>query len=103
MKPEDLYAGFVHLHILYHTSKGPIFGLWIVEELARHGYQMSPGTLYPALHRLEHAGYLTSQRQLVQGHFRRVYSITPTGLEILVQAKDKVRELFGELFERSHA
>ncbi|MFH1141012.1 MAG: PadR family transcriptional regulator [Chloroflexota bacterium] len=99
MKPENLYAGFVQLHILYHASKGPIFGLWIVEELAHHGYRLSPGTLYPALHRLESAGYLSSQRQLVQGHFRRVYSITPSGLEVLEQAKDKVRELFGELFE----
>lgn len=101
MKAENLYAGFVQLHILHHASKAPVFGLWIVEELARHGYRLSPGTLYPSLHRLERAGYLTSQRQLVQGHFRRVYSITPEGLEVLEQAKDKVRELFGELFEGS--
>jgi DNA-binding PadR family transcriptional regulator len=81
---------------------GPIFGLWIIEELARHGYRLSPGTLYPLLHALEHAGYLASHRQLVQGRLRRVYSITPTGREALEQAKEKVRELFGELFEERH-
>lgn len=102
MKLENLYAGFVQLHILYHASKDPIFGLWIVEELARHGYRLSPGTLYPALHRMERSGFLTSQRQLVQGHFRRFYSITPAGAETLAQAKDRVRELFGELFEGHH-
>ena len=99
MKAEELYAGFVRLHILYHASKGPIFGLWVIEELARHGYRLSPGTLYPVLHGLERAGYLASQRRLVQGRFRRVYAITPAGREALAQAKEKVRELFGELFE----
>jgi len=48
----DLYSGLIRLHILYHACKEPIFGAAISEELSRHGYNMSPGTLYPMLHGL---------------------------------------------------
>ena len=96
---KELYAGFMKLHILYHADKGSIFGLWIIEELRRHGYEMSPGTLYPILHRMEKSGYLQSKKELVSGKIRRLYTTTPSGHELLVNAKEKVRELFGELFE----
>jgi len=43
----DLYSGMMRLHVLHHATEGPIFGLGMVEELARHGYRISPGTLYP--------------------------------------------------------
>ena len=52
-RDQDLYAGLIRLHILHHASKGPVFGLWFIEEFARHGYKLSPGTLYPLLHGLE--------------------------------------------------
>ena len=99
MRIEDLYPGFIRLHILHHASAGPIFGLWIIEELARHGYHLSPGTLYPILHSLERSGYLTSQRQLANGRSRRVYAITQEGQSALDTVKVKVRELFSELWE----
>ena len=46
----DLYSGLMRLHILHHAVEGPVFGLGMAEELARHGYRISPGTLYPLLH-----------------------------------------------------
>jgi len=95
----DIFAGMIKLHILYHASKEKIFGLWIIEELRRHGYELSPGTLYPILHRMEKKGYLNSEKEIVNGKTRRVYSITAPGMEMLTEAKSKVRELFGELFE----
>ncbi len=95
----DIFAGLIKLHILYHASKEKIFGLWIIEELRRHGYELSPGTLYPILHRMEKRGYLNSEKEIVKGKTRRVYSITAPGKEMLTEAKSKVRELFGELFE----
>ena len=95
----DIFAGLIKLHILYHASKEKIFGLWIIEELRRHGYELSPGTLYPILHRMEKKGYLKSEKEIVKGKIRRVYSITAPGMEMLTEAKSKVRELFGELFE----
>jgi len=96
---KDLYNGFIKLHILYHASQGNIFGFWIIAELRHHGYDLSPGTLYPMLHRMEGKGYLKSEKQIVNGKTRRVYCITPLGNSTLSDAKNKVKELFGELFE----
>lgn len=99
MKDKDLYSGLIRLHILYHAAEEPIFGLEIIEELGRHGYKLSPGTIYPILHGMEKRGYLRSETQEASGHYRRVYQISPKGKEALKRAKEKVRELFGELFE----
>ncbi len=99
MDDQDLYAGLIRLHILHHAVGGPVFGLGMMEELARHGYRLSPGTLYPVLHGLERRGYLVSAKELVGARFRRVYRATPEGARALAAAKDRVRELFGELFE----
>ena len=96
---KDLYNGFIKLHILYHAAKEKIFGLWIITELRRHGYDLSPGTLYPILHRMEGKGYLKSKKKIVKGKIRRIYSITPLGNSTLSDAKNKIKELFGELFE----
>ena len=54
----DLYSGLIRLHVLHHAVEGPIFGLGMIEELGRHGYRISPGTLYPLLQGLEKKGYL---------------------------------------------
>ena len=99
MRDSELYGGLVRLHILHHAAAGPVFGLGIIEELRRHGYTMSAGTLYPMLHSMEAAGYLRSRPRLVDGKTRRNYFITARGRNALAAAKNKVRELFGELFE----
>ena len=99
MKGADLYGGLIRLHILHHASREPVFGLGIIEELARHGYRLSAGTLYPMLHSLEEAGYLRSTSRIVVGRMRRNYRITAKGRKALTAAKEKVTELFGELFE----
>lgn len=96
---QDLYSGLIRLHILHHASQGPVFGLWFIEELARHGYKLSPGTLYPLLHGLERKGYLRSAKERSGKSLRRVYRATPLGRKVLAAAKEKVSELFGELLE----
>src|SRR5437899_9258885 len=95
----DLYSGLIRLHILHHAVEEPIFGLGMAEELARHGYKLSPGTLYPLLHGLEQKGYLKSRSQRLGKTMRRVYRATPAGRKALAMAKSKVRELFGELIQ----
>jgi DNA-binding PadR family transcriptional regulator len=72
----------------------------MIEELARHGYRLSPDTLYPIVHGLEKKGFLRSKPQQGNGRIRRVYSATASGRKALEAAKRRVRELFGELFER---
>jgi DNA-binding PadR family transcriptional regulator len=99
MGDRDLYAGLIKLHILHHAAKEPIFGLAMIEELGRHGYKLSPGTLYPLLHGLEQRGYLRAREERVGRSVRRVYRATPMGKRALAAAKGKVRELFGELLE----
>jgi PadR family transcriptional regulator PadR len=94
----QLYSGLIRFHILHHAAKEGIFGLGMIEELARHGYKLSPGTLYPILHGLEENGLLRSQEHGMGGKIRRVYRATRVGQLVLMTAKGKVRELFGELF-----
>jgi PadR family transcriptional regulator, regulatory protein PadR len=89
----------IRLHILHHASKEPIFGFGIIEELGRHDYRLSAGTLYPLLHGLEREGYLRSFEQRNGRHARRLYEATPKGRRALREAKNKVRGLFAELFE----
>jgi PadR family transcriptional regulator PadR len=95
----DLYSGLIRLHVLHHAVEEPIFGLGMLEELARHGYRISPGTLYPILHGLEKKGYLRSTRQRNGKSLRKVYRATAAGRDALEAAKSKVRELFAELIE----
>ncbi len=95
----DLYSGMIRLHILHHADKEVIFGAGMAEELARHGYKISPGTMYPILHGLEKRGYLHSSEERAGKSVRRLYGITPSGRRALKKAKQRVRELFGELIE----
>jgi PadR family transcriptional regulator PadR len=99
MDDKDLYSGLIRLHVLSLSCQEPIFGLGIIEELARHGYRLSPGTLYPLLHGLEEKGYLRSSEEGSERQPRRVYRATPKGCKALAGAKAKVRELFSELLE----
>lgn len=101
MGDKDLYSGLIRLHILHHAAHEQIFGLALIEELGRHGYKVSPGTLYPILHGLERKGYLRSTEKRLGRTTRRLYRITARGRRALVEAKAKVRELFGELFKET--
>lgn len=95
----DLFLGFIKLHILYHAGQHPIYGVWMMEELAEHGYQISAGTLYPTLHSLEEEGYLVSERDVVEGKTRKYYSLTPEGQEALEKGREKAIELLNEIRE----
>lgn len=99
MRDRHLFAGLVRLHVLHHASQGSVFGLGLMEELGRHGYKLSAGTLYPILHKLEESGYLVSRSEISGGRNRRVYTATDAGLQALQLGKERVRELYRELFE----
>ena len=99
MLDREFFLGFIKIHILYHASKEPIFGVEIAKELARHGYSISPGTLYPTLHRLEKEGYLESSSKVVNGRVRRYYQATGRGKLMLEQSRKKIRELVTEVIE----
>jgi DNA-binding PadR family transcriptional regulator len=91
------FTGFIRLHLLYHASQEAVFGLDMIRELGRHGYQLSPGTVYPILHGLERDGFLLSHKEVVGGKVRKVYTITELGQSVLAESLEKVRELFQEI------
>ena len=93
------FAGFVRLHVLYHAAQEPVCGVEIVAELGRHGYRLSPGTVYPVLHELERAGYLAGSTAVVSGKRRRYYTATAGGRAALEAAREKLRELAAEVLE----
>lgn len=96
---KNLYTGFIRVHILHHAAKHPIYGLWMIEELAHHGYKLSPGTLYPILRELESEGCLKSYVETVKGKNRKYYKITPKGNKMLSDSKSKIKELVREVIE----
>ena len=96
---KEFFIGFIKIHILYLAAEAPIYGVEIQKELARHGYQLSPGTLYPTLRRLENSGYLERESRVVAGKVRKYYRITTRGLSVLAKSKKKIRELVEEVIE----
>lgn len=93
----ELFRGAVFLHILHHSSEGAIHGAWMSAELSRHGYDISPGTLYPTLHRMEADGLLESTAETVDSRVLRLYRATPAGIEALAEGRRAVRELASEV------
>lgn len=89
--------GFIKIHILHHASEEPVYGAWLMDELGRHGYRLSPGTIYPILHDLESRGYLASCKETVGGKVRRYYRATAAGRKALALSKERVRELIDEI------
>ena len=90
------------IHILHHAGEGPVVGQWMIQELRRHGYEISPGTLYPLLKRMERRGWLRCVTDPSRGpRARREYYLTPEGKEILIQLRERVKELWEEIRVRS--
>lgn len=95
----DFFLGFVKIHILHHAAQAPVYGLALIEELKRHGYDLSPGTLYPILHSLEADGYLARAERVIGGKVRKYYTLTAAGAEALAAIRPRVRELVNEVLE----
>jgi PadR family transcriptional regulator PadR len=95
----DFFLGFVKIHLLHHAAQEPIYGLAMIDELRRHGYELGPGTLYPVLHGLEAAGYLAREDRVVGGKVRKYYAITGVGRAALAETKVKIAELIDEVMD----
>lgn len=94
-----LFLGFIQIHILHHAKEHAIFGLWMLEELKEHGYDISAGTLYPILHNMETDGLLVKEEKKVEGRIRKYYTTTDKGNIVLAEARRKAYELFKEIKE----
>ena len=94
----EILLGFWKVHILHHAAEGPIYGQWVISELRRHGYDISPGTLYPLLQRMERQGWLKRVRSKGAGpRARQNYLLTPEGRRVLREVRRQVEEMHREV------
>jgi DNA-binding PadR family transcriptional regulator len=97
---KEIFLGFWKIHILHHASEGPVVGQWMIKELRRHGYDVSPGTLYPMLKRMQSHGWLRSETEPSRGpKAPRSYYLTDKGKEVLSVIGTQMDELRRELKE----
>lgn len=96
----DIELAFIKLHILHHAAEEEVFGIGLIEELAEHGYDLSPGTLYPTLAKMEEMGWLTCEARTVEGKQRKYYRISPEGEKTLTEMKRKIEELYDEIIKK---
>lgn len=94
-----MFLAFMRIHILHHAKKEEFFGLWMIEELKTHGYEVSSGTIYPILHSMESDGILSSREKTIEGKVRKYYSLTKKGEKVLEEVKKKTQELSQEIME----
>jgi DNA-binding PadR family transcriptional regulator len=95
----DVFLAFVRVHVLHHAAKERIFGVEMMDELKRHGYDISPGTMYPMLHALEESGVLVAAQEVVDGKVRKYYRTTKAGDALLGELRAKIGELVDEVLE----
>jgi PadR family transcriptional regulator PadR len=93
----EFLLGFWKIHILYHAAEPRgVYGQWMLDELSRHGYRVSPGTLYPILARMERHGWIRASEPK-QSKAARVYRLTARGREVLKRVRASLNELSGEV------
>ena len=94
----EILLSFWKVHILHHASEGPVHGQWVLTELRRHGYEISPGTLYPLLHRMQRNGWLKCRKVVGRGPRTRMnYRLTADGEKVLALVRERLKELYGEV------
>jgi PadR family transcriptional regulator, regulatory protein PadR len=94
----EILLSFWKVHILHHASEGPVHGQWVLTELRRHGYEISPGTLYPLLHRMHRNGWLKCRKSTGRGPRSRTdYRLTAQGREVLALIRERLKELYAEV------
>ncbi len=94
----EILLSFWKVHVLHHADEAPIHGQWILTELRRHGYEISPGTLYPMLNRMERLGWLKGRSDPDGGRrARRDYRLTAAGRTVLKELREQLRELYEEV------
>lgn len=96
MNRDPMLAGHVDLLVLAILLRGPAHGYAIIDALrVKSGgqFDLPEGTIYPALYRLEQAGYLLSEARLVGGRGRRTYRVTSAGRAAFRERRDSWQEL----------
>ena len=92
-----IFNGLIYIHILHHGNIEPFYGSWMIEELKEHGYNVSPGTLYPILKSMVDEGLIEKEDINVNGRIRKYYETTEKGNVLLFELKNNLKELFNDI------
>jgi PadR family transcriptional regulator PadR len=96
-KPTDLLQGTLDLLILKTVALAPMHGWGIalrIQQITGEVLQVRPGALYPALHRLEHQGWITTKwDETAAGRRAKYYSLTRAGRQQLDREAGQWRRL----------
>lgn len=92
-----IFNGLIYIHILHHGNDDKFYGSWMIEELKEHGYNMSPGTLYPILKNMVEEGLLEKEDVNVNGKIRKYYRTTSDGAKLLNELRVNLRILVDEI------
>jgi transcriptional regulator len=91
-KRSDLVQGTLDLLVLNTLRQGPLHGYGIAQKIlitSRNVLDVQQGSLYPALHRLERKGLVTSQwKESDNGRMAKFYALTPSGRKQLAAERD---------------
>jgi PadR family transcriptional regulator, regulatory protein PadR len=99
----EILLSFWKVHILHHASEAPVYGQWAINELRRHGYEISPGTLYPLLNRMHRLGWLKCKVEPGGGRrARKDYRLSSTGRKVLSLVQEQIKELHEEVVLKTH-
>jgi len=98
-KPTDLLQGTLDLLILKTISLEPMNGWAIakrITQISKDVLQVQQGSLYPALHRLEHQGWITGEfRESEKNRRAKFYSLSAAGRQQLEAELENWRRLSG--------
>jgi PadR family transcriptional regulator, regulatory protein PadR len=86
----DQTRGQLDALILAALAHGPAHGYAVIVRLREQSdgaFALPEGTIYPALHRLEAGGFVSSTQESVQGRRRRIYSLTAAGQAKLAEQR----------------
>ena len=87
----EMLKGHLDMIVLAALAPGPAHGYAVIEQIRRksgRAFDLPEGTIYPALHRLEQAGLLSSRWVTAEsGRRRRVYALTRQGGRALAERR----------------
>jgi len=96
-RPTDLLQGTLDLLILRTLELRPLHGVGVadrIEQVTKGAFQVGPGSLFPALHRLAEKGLVEGAwQELDTGRRAKVYTLTPAGRKQLSQEKQNWRRV----------
>ena len=97
----SVLQGTLDMLILHILELGPMHGYGLtrrLEQISRGTFQINPGTLFPALHQMEEAGWIRGEWSLTENNRRaKAYSVTKKGRSQLARERKKWQQLTGAI------